>query len=253
MDSLDQLTVELPRRKGKPRAYRCAGTGCLTTWRPRTAARVYAHTKNCLLLTPRRRQHAARHSAKTAPSALVAEDQKHQPQPGSLLPASSITSTSTAAPSSPVQAAPTRETFFGTKGKKALHNALDLAVVRLVCSSHLAPNILDTEEWKTMLTLGTPSYSPASRTKFMDVHLHSEQARISQLQYDILKEEVNISISFDGGSVRSGESVYTVHATTADGRVLLLEGVECTNVSHTGEWIANMVMRVSHCISYCLG
>ena len=73
----------------------------------------------------------------------------------------------------------------------------------------------------------------------------SEQEHVRGRQLAILKMKDRLSLSFDGGSIRSGEALYTVHATTPDKRrVMLLEGQECTNVSHTGAWIAELVLRV---------
>ncbi|KAJ3539641.1 hypothetical protein NMY22_g4645 [Coprinellus aureogranulatus] len=44
----------------------------------------------------------------------------------------------------------------------------------------------------------------------------------------------NISMSSDGGAVRDGPSLYTVHAATPSGQ-MLLEARECLDVSHTGD------------------
>ncbi|KAJ3520394.1 hypothetical protein NMY22_g12778 [Coprinellus aureogranulatus] len=108
----------------------------------------------------------------------------------------------------------------------------------------LSPTLADSDEWKAIFKISTPTYSPASRTKLMDSQIQSEQARISEAQYDMLKKVKNVSISYDGGTVRNGQSLYTVHATTPSGRVMLLEVQECSDISHTGEWIATLVLRV---------
>jgi hypothetical protein len=242
LDFLDQLTVETKPTQ-QPREYRCVGTGCQQRWKPRTQSRVLSHARRCLFLTAKQRQFAAKHSAAAAPGTLVAEAAPLQQSTSvsSVSSTSSLSTASLAAAESPRQ---TSDKFFGVGGRKRIHNQLDLAVVRLFCTSRLPPNLADTREWKNLLKITCPSYSPASRTKLNDVHIQSEAARIQELQYEILKNERYISISFDGGSIRSGESVYTVHATTQDGRVMLLEGQECTRVSHTGEWIADLVIRV---------
>jgi hypothetical protein len=73
----------------------------------------------------------------------------------------------------------------------------------------------------------------------------SEQERVRQLQLEHLKAQRHISISFDGGALRSGESFYTVHATTVARDVMLLEGQDGTTESHTGVWISDLVLRVS--------
>ncbi|RXW11937.1 hypothetical protein EST38_g13918 [Candolleomyces aberdarensis] len=80
----------------------------------------------------------------------------------------------------------------------------------------------------------------------MDSHITAEQSRVALLQYELLKKEQYISISFDGGSIKSGQSLYTVHATTQDRRVMLLEGQECTEISHTGIWIQGLVLSTGN-------
>jgi hypothetical protein len=84
----------------------------------------------------------------------------------------------------------------------------------------------------------------------LDDHIMGEQERVRKLQFEYLQNETRISFSYDGGSTRGGDSFYTVHATTQSRRVMLLEGRECTSESHTGEWIANMVLRV-RCLTFC--
>jgi hypothetical protein len=59
-----------------------------------------------------------------------------------------------------------------------------------------------------------------------------------------LKQEHNLTCSFDGGSTWGGDSFYTMHATTPAQHVMLLEGWECTKESHTGQWIADFVISV---------
>lgn len=72
----------------------------------------------------------------------------------------------------------------------------------------------------------------------------SEQAHVWKLQLQELQSQKNISISFDGGALRSGKSLYTVHTTTANRKAMLVEGQDCSMEQHTGKWIANLVFRV---------
>ena len=45
--------------------------------------------------------------------------------------------------------------------------------------------------------------------------------------------------------MRSGESFYTVHATTVAQDMMLLEGQDGTSKSHIDVWISDLVLRVS--------
>jgi hypothetical protein len=236
---MDELTVEL-KSDGPIKKYRCAGLGCAKIFKPRTISRVLNHTKRCIKLTSEQRQLASRSSAATSPGARAEELAKG-------LPAAEPERTGTEPPP-----------FFGAIGTKQVHDhsaaLLDLAIVKLFCAAGLAPRLADYPEWKEVLHLAALAgryYVPAGRTILMDNHIMSEQERVRGLQIVLLQRERRLTVSFDGGDLRSGEYFYTVHANTADGRSFLLEGIECTGVSHTAEWMANSVMEVSFIYMVC--
>ncbi|KAG5633328.1 hypothetical protein H0H81_008678, partial [Sphagnurus paluster] len=77
----------------------------------------------------------------------------------------------------------------------------------------------------------------------MEGLIMSEQENVRRKQIEFLHTCRNISISFDGGALRGGDSFYTVHATTPDDKVFLLEGQDGTGESHTGAWIADLIRR----------
>jgi len=103
---------------------------------------------------------------------------------------------------------PRADGFFGPQGRQKTHRALDLAIVKFFCVARIPPAVADLDVWKDMLRISLPSYVPASRTRLMDNHIMSEQERVRQLQLNHLKTQRHISISFDGGALRSGESLY---------------------------------------------
>lgn len=78
----------------------------------------------------------------------------------------------------------------------------------------------------------------------------SEQEHIRQLNIAYLKTQKRITISFNSGDTHASDAFYSVHATAQDSQnvrgccVILLEHQECTNVSHTSEWIAEYVLGV---------
>ena len=254
---LDTLTVEVRTPRGTARKYRCAGAGCSKRWAPRTTSRVFAHAKRCLKLTEEQRHLASSASASNSPGALVAADNAQETgklrATSSLQSIASSQSSFTSLPSSPLplkasdaHLLPRGDGFFGPQGRQKTHRALDLAIVKFFCVARIPPAVADLDVWKNMFRVCLPSYVPASRTRLMDDHIMSEQERVRQLQLEHLKAQRHISISFDGGALRSGESLYTVHATTVARDVMLLEGQDGTRESHTGAWIAELVLRVSH-------
>lgn len=247
---LDELTVEIAssgfKKNGMPtnqRAYRCTGKGCPAKFQPRALDRVLIHAKTCMKLTAEMRQLASRHSAQKAPGAIDAEHKLLASGDSSQLSSPSATSTSNTFTPMPIGA---RHQFnFGPPGRKALHAAIDLAVVKFIAVSRTPPLVIDLPEWKDMFTIQTPSYTPASRTMLIYNHIHSEQERIRLLNLDFLKGQERVSISFDGGSLRSGASLYTVHATPEGGDPILIIGRDSTGISHTGQYIASVVEEVS--------
>ncbi len=258
LNLLDTLTVEMCTPRGTARKYRCAGAGCPKRWAPRTTSRVFAHAKRCLKLTEEQRHLASSASANKSPGALVAADNTQETGILEVTPSlqsiASSQSSFTSLPSSPLplkasdtlQLLPRADGFFGPQGRQKTHRALDLAIVKFFCVARIPPTVADLDVWKDMLRISLPSYVPASRTRLMDDHIMSEQERVRQLQLEHLKAQRHISISFDGGALRSGESLYTVHATTVARDVMLLEGQDGTRESHTGVWIAGLVLQVSH-------
>lgn len=231
-NDLNALTVPL-RYSGKgPRPYRCAGVACSKTYKPRSRGRVFVHAKKCLKLNQIQRQHASRLSAASSPGAKV----------------QAAADAAAVAASETVTSHPKRLThaFFGPAAEAKVKDQLDFAILKLVCVAGMAPAILDLPEWKEVFHIAIPSYHPVSRTTMMDNHIPSEQERVRGLQIEYLQTQTRMTSTFDGGSLRNGESFYTIHVTTAERRVMLVEVQECTRVSHTADWIADVVTRVSY-------
>lgn len=245
---LDELTVLIEsngvNRKGdvtNQRLYKCSGKGCSKEYQPRSKDRVLMHAKNCLKLIPEHRHLASQHSAEKAPGAVAAKIELLASS--SPMSAAVLNSSNTNTPT-PIFAG--RVQFnFGPQGRKALHAAIDLAVVKYICVSRTPPLAVDLPEWKGIFAIQTPSYHPASRTTLMDNHIMSEQEHVRGLNINFLKNQERVSISFDGGTLRSGASVYTVHATPEGGDPILLIGRDATGFSHTGPYIASVVEEVS--------
>ncbi|KAJ7810560.1 ribonuclease H-like domain-containing protein [Mycena leptocephala] len=219
---MDHLTVEIESNNPKSRSYRCVGPGCTKVFNPRTVTRVLAHSKRCIKLMSAQRQYASQNSAATSPGARAEE----------------LSQGLTVAQLQPPPLAAGE--FFGPAGTKQVREhftaLLDLAVVKLFSAAGLPPAVADYPEWKEVFRLAVltgPRYTPAGRTILMDNHVMSEQECVRGLQLSYLRTQTRLTVSFDGGDVRRGENFYTVHASTCDGAL-----------SHTAEWMADMVMDV---------
>ena len=95
-----------------------------------------------------------------------------------------------------------------------------------------------------MLRVANPKYDPISRTLLEGTYIPQTAELVRQRQLALLRNEINLTITFDGGSNRRHQSFYTVHVTTADRRTYLIEAYAGSGVSHTAEWIKGLLFRV---------
>jgi hypothetical protein len=137
----------------------------------------------------------------------------------------------------------TLEIAVGEAGRKLLQAKLDLAVIHLICAAGLPPTLIDYPQWKYMFGLANSRYNPSSSTKFADDLIPGEAARVRALVLEYLKTQYDLTISYDGATIKKPQSVYTVHFTTADGQSFLIEGQEASDESHTGEHISRLLLR----------
>jgi hypothetical protein len=94
-----------------------------------------------------------------------------------------------------------------------------------------------------MFAAANPDYKPIS-SQTLTNYVASEAGFVHSKQLEHLWLQMNITLTFDGGSTRRPQSVYTMHATTPDRDVFCIHGEEGTDVSHTGEHLANMLIKV---------
>lgn len=72
-----------------------------------------------------------------------------------------------------------------------------------------------------------------------------EAARVRQLSIEKLKTLDNLTISYDGGTTKLVQSIYTVHVTTPDAREsYLLAGDESSGLSHSAEYIVKLLKKI---------
>ena len=129
-------------------------------------------------------------------------------------------------------------------GRKDRHQMLDLAIVKLFCCSGIPTHIAEIPVWKALLVYADPSYTPASRATLEEVHIPGEAENIHEIQLAYLKTQENITVSCDGGTTRGKEAFWTIHMSTLDRQVYLMDVREATSVSHTAVWIKNIVLEV---------
>jgi hypothetical protein len=71
-----------------------------------------------------------------------------------------------------------------------------------------------------------------------------EAAYVRKQIVDRLKQERNLTLTFDGNSTRKPQSVYTMHVMTQDRTSYLVEGFEGSDERHTATWVKDKVLKV---------
>jgi hypothetical protein len=129
--------------------------------------------------------------------------------------------------------------------KEVFKKRIDHIIMRLICVRGLVPNVLDSPEWKELVTTLNGSYSPTSASTFQDKYIPQEAAHIRKRQLECLRKEQNITITFDGTTTRKPHSFYTAHATTSHRESFFLDGYEGSDERHNADWIKDRLFRVS--------
>lgn len=126
------------------------------------------------------------------------------------------------------------------------HNKkINYAILKLICGRGLPPSIVDSQEWKDLMHVAAPKYQYSGSKTFIDNLIPREHAFIKDEQLKHLKSCNNLTISFDGQTTSSVQSVYTVHIITPERRIFLFEGNKCSKESHTGKFIFDLLDSVS--------
>ena len=237
---LDKVSIYTRRRSDNKLVYRCVGaaSGCTKTYPvPRDKGRVLKHAGSCQYLSDTLQQAASSLLAEDAPSHR-AESETRSSTKGPSTP-TPFDATSTLSPSEP-------SIFSKAKaeGRRQLQAKLDLAIVNLFCVAGIPPHVADLPEWKEVWSIANSGYRPASKSKLENSHIPAEAAAVAKAQLKLLQEKTNLTISFDGGSLKSTHSNLTIHVITEDRHVYFFEGKDSTGFSHTGTYYYQALKNV---------
>lgn len=109
----------------------------------------------------------------------------------------------------------------------------------------IPPSVVDSPKWQEFIHALDESFTTASGSTIADNCVTTEAAYVRVESIKKLSQCENLTLSFDGGTTRGGESVYTVHVTDPTTReAYLIEGSEQTGVSHTAEHIRGILDKV---------
>lgn len=133
---------------------------------------------------------------------------------------------------------------FRTEGNRQRDDKANHLLLLALCDSALPLALVKNPAWRAFFEYMNNSITIRVPSTFSG-YVSAEAAHVRKLSIEALQRHYNLTLSFDGGTTRGRQSVYTVHVTTPDTREAhLLEGDEASGVSHTGEHIKAVMLRV---------
>jgi len=178
-----------------------------------------------------------------------------QPAPvsGNLLPHATSTagSSNLISPDGTLNAATLRAEGAKVKAqsRQKFQEEVDHIIMWLICVRGLVPNIIDSPEWKELMQKLNGIYKPTSGDVFRDQHIPKEAAFVRNRQIEVLKKEENLTLTFDGTTIRKQESFYTAHATTPARDTYFLDGHQGTGEHHNTEWVVDKLLKVNQSLA----
>ena len=232
--------------------FRCiASKACKVTWkRPRDRQRIFKHAKSCDYLPAGMRREVIELMAEKAvgpkasiDSANLKDDVDTEEEAGKKAPkrAKKTHSDVTSQPRG-------RRTLdeFVREGRKNLQNAGDHALILFITCNGLPPSVVNSREFKNFVSTLNLDYKPPSETTLSERLIPDEAANIHQATIQYLRTCRDLTITFDGGKLRRSNGLYSVHVTTPERRAFCLTLDDASRLSHTGEYIAELLDGVSN-------
>lgn len=128
-------------------------------------------------------------------------------------------------------------------GQQASGKQLQFLLILLITCQALPVRFLDNVYTKFVFEHLCPKFKLPSSTKWADSIIPAEAASIKLQMQDLFSKSFNLTLSFDGWSSRSQESVYTITVTTMNRISYLYWFHSATLESHTGQYIADFLMQ----------
>ncbi|KAF9549384.1 hypothetical protein CPC08DRAFT_648213 [Agrocybe pediades] len=134
--------------------------------------------------------------------------------------------------------------------RKHFQDSVDHIITRLICVRGLVPNILGTPEWRELMNKLSSVYTPTPPDTFRHVIIPQEAAFVRDKQIKLLQKKNNLTLTFDGTTIRRNDSFYTAHATTPERSSYLLEAHEGSGESHDRVWIKDHLLKTVDVIGH---
>lgn len=109
----------------------------------------------------------------------------------------------------------------------------------------IPPSAVDCSRWREFVSALDDGAKTPSGDTISDNFVTTEAAYIHKESVKTLSGRKCLTLSYDGGTTRKHESVYTAHVTEPTTRdAHLMEGDEASGVSHTSEHICGVLNKV---------
>lgn len=266
---LDQISVYALRRGDNAKVYRCmfAPQGCsFSRAAPRKQTVWLTHGSECSFAPQTLREKCIEEQAKNAPvvqaeSEASGPSTKRQRTLDSSIESPDPCPTETTTHNSAAQN-PSSKTFkvlshselqqpsvlsLSRKARREkLKAKLDYLILKYFVISSSPLSHLNLQEFKDIFREAAPEYTPPCASTMEDTLIPRQAAHVRVEMNRDLRKECNLTLTFDGNTSRAQESVYTVHVTTPERRVFLVEGNSASAKSHTAEYIFDVLKEVRH-------
>jgi hypothetical protein len=126
----------------------------------------------------------------------------------------------------------------------AMQQRVDHLITLLICVCGVSPHVIRSSVWKSLMAALNPHYNVTCETTFTDTHIPREAALVRRKQIDILSEIRNLTLSYDGNTVRKNKGFYSAHATTPERATYFLNAHQGDDEAHTAKWISDKMMHV---------
>jgi hypothetical protein len=151
---------------------------------------------------------------------------------------------------------PTGSEFeVAVRGKGGEEHRLNVnqKVLEFLCAAGLPPHVVSYPEWDALIYSMDRRVKIYSEDSFSEKFIPAEACRVTVEAIQLLQKKRHLTISYDGGSTRAVESIYSVHVTTPETREsYFIEGNEASGLSHTGEHIRDLLLKVCLLLFKCI-
>ena len=114
-------------------------------------------------------------------------------------------------------------------GKERYTLESDLALLLLLTICGITYNTVDHVRWKSFVAqISGGRYVSKSSTTIREAHLEKEAQMCRTYIIAHLSSQENLTITFDRQTIRKPQAIYTVHVTTADRRIFLVNWSKVT-------------------------